>query len=278
LRDFVFAKMTQEMASALEMLNAFGSESHDAAGGGVDGNRVVAENQNPARLGSPLDGPVAFHTEDAIHDGEVRADGAVDIEQGASDSGPVENVLRPTVTAAGDDAKHVFHGESDAGPVVGLQLGHGNKKVRTEHGGGEIKLLERGGASAQGRGVQSIHVEIHKGVQKRPKEFAETHGFDDGLGIAVEGGTIANEDSARAEAKKAFASCGDYRGMGINGGAFIPSDEIGLEENAFVLNRESKLAQRFVHDRRKVALIAFGAANGNARERAGEGVNQRACV
>jgi len=66
--------------------------------------------------------------------------------------------------------------------------------------------------------------------------------------------------------------------MGINGGAFIPSDEIGLEENAFVLNRESKLAQRFVHDRRKVALIAFGAANGDARERAGEGVNQRACV
>jgi hypothetical protein len=47
---------------------------------GVHRHRVVPQNQDPAGLGCPLDGTVAFHPLDSVHDHKVRPDRAVEIE------------------------------------------------------------------------------------------------------------------------------------------------------------------------------------------------------
>src|SRR4029434_4247340 len=126
---------------AAEVVHFFRAEAHDAASGGVRGNRVVPEQEHASVLGISLNWAIPFHSEDAIHDDEIGASGGVDIEDGTVDASPVENVFRPAIATSRDDAEKVFHRESDTRPVMRLELGHGDKEVRAENRFGKIQLL-----------------------------------------------------------------------------------------------------------------------------------------
>ena len=132
-----------------QILHAVGIQLHQTGAGGVDGGQVGSDDEASEWFGSTHDRPVALHADDGVNDGEVRLDRGVDIENGLRNSGVMQDILRPAVDDARHDAEEVFHGAGDAGPVVRLQLGHGDDEVRGEERPGQVQFAE--GAPASGR-------------------------------------------------------------------------------------------------------------------------------
>ena len=67
--------------------------------------------------------------------------GGAQIEDALLNALPVENVLWPSVSRARHYAEHVLHAERDAGPVMGLDLWHGNQEIRFQHSPREPEIL-----------------------------------------------------------------------------------------------------------------------------------------
>jgi len=263
-----------------EIVHFFGAEVHDPTGGGVRGDGIVAEDQHTGGLGISLNGTIAFHAEDAIDDDEIGAGGGVDIENRAIDAGPMENVFWPAIATSGNDAKEIFHGERYASPVMRFELGHGNEKVDAKNSLGQIELFEERGAGFELDALNVINVEVAE-VTARPitegaREFGEADGFENGLRVAVERGSIADEHAGGAELEKTFASGGDDGGMGVHGADRIVTDEIGFEEDGFVFDGKTEFAEAFVEDGEEVFFVAGDFADKDAGGRSGKGRNELA--
>ena len=59
-----------------------------------------------------------------------RTDRGTDVENAFVNAGPVKGILRPPISAAGDNAEHVFHAEGDAGPMMCFHFRHGHDEIR----------------------------------------------------------------------------------------------------------------------------------------------------
>jgi len=117
-----------------EVLQPVRVDLHQACRGGVDRDRVVAEDEHTAAFRIALDRSVAFHTDDAVDDREaLHAQRTVYVDDALRDAFPVQRVLRPAVDRARHDSEHVLHGQRGARPVVGLELGHGDQHVGIQH-------------------------------------------------------------------------------------------------------------------------------------------------
>jgi len=276
--DFGGVEVAEHGASAGEIVNFFRAEAHDAAGSGVGGDRIVGKEQQAGGLGSALDGTVAFHAQDAIENDEIGASGGADIEDGAVNTGPMEDVFGPAVATAGNDTEKILHGKSDAGPVVGFELGHGDEEVRAENGFRKEEFLEAGGAGGQRDALDIVNVEVAE-IAAGPKsqragEMGEADGFENGASVAIEGGAVADEDAGGAKFEKSFAGGGDDGGVGVDVAIGIVADEIGLEEDGFVPDGETEFDEGFMKEREEVLFVAGGAANEDAGGRAVEGGNE----
>ena len=111
----------------------------------------------------------------------------------------MEDVFGPAIAAAGDDAKKIFHGKRDAGPVMRFELGHGDEKVGAENGLRQIELLEERSASFEFDALDVVSVEIAEVAAKFASEFGETDGFKNGLGVAIESRAVTDENTSGAE-------------------------------------------------------------------------------
>jgi len=74
----------------------------------------------------------------------------------------VENILRPSVSRARHDTKHVLHAESDARPVMGLDLRHGNEEIRFEHCPREPEMFHARIVRSQRSPNQLVAIQIYK--------------------------------------------------------------------------------------------------------------------
>jgi len=263
-----------------EIVHFLGAEAHDAAGSGICGDGIVAEDEHAGRLEIPLNRAIPFHAEDAVHDDEIGAGGGVDIEDRAIDAGPMKNVFWPAIATAGHDAEKIFHRKGDAGPVVRFELGHGNEKVDAKNSLGQIELLEERSASFELDALDVVNVEVAE-VAARPVtegagEFCEADGFENGLGVAVERGSIADEHAGGAELEKTFAGSGDDGGMSVHGTDRIVADEIGLEQDGFVFDGETEFLEAFMEDGEEVFFVARDLADEDAGGRPGEGGDELA--
>jgi hypothetical protein len=72
----------------------------------------------------------------------------------------VENVLRPSISCTGYNTEHVLHAERDAGPVVSLDLRHGDKEISLKHGARKPQVLHACVTGAQRCANQFIPIEI----------------------------------------------------------------------------------------------------------------------
>ena len=263
-----------------EIVYFFGADTHDAACGGVRGNGIVTEDEDASGLGISLNRAIPFHAEDAIDDDEIGAGGGVDIENGAIDTSPMKNVFWPAIATARHDAEKILHGESDAGPMMRFELGHGDEKVDAEDGLGQVELLEKRGAGFEFDALDIVNVEIAEvaawSVGKGASEFGEADGFENGLSVSVKRGSIADEHASSAELEKTFASSGDDGRMGVHSADRIVADEIGFEEDGFVLNGEAKFLEAFVEDGEEVFFVAGDFADEDAGGRAVEGGDELA--
>ena len=234
LLNLVGFHVAKHGGGAGQIVYFIGAKAHDAAGGGVRGNGIVAEDEDTCRLGISLNWAISFHAEDAVDDDEIGAGGGVDIENRAIDTGPMENIFWPAIATAGHDAEKIFHRKSDASPVMSFELGHGNEKVDAENGLGQVELLEKRSAGFEFDALDIVDVEIAEVAAEFPGEFGEADGFENGLGVAVECGAIANEHARSAEFEKTFAGGSDDGRMGVHGADRIVADEIGFEKYGFV--------------------------------------------
>src|SRR5205823_1450283 len=121
-------------------------------------HRIISQHDNSTSLRGALDGPVPFHTYDSVHDGEVRPDSAVDIENRTRQAGPVEQVLGPAIAAARHYPKHVLQRQGNPGPMMSLELGHGDHKVRIQDRLRKIKFFELGSASSRRNPLDVVDV------------------------------------------------------------------------------------------------------------------------
>jgi hypothetical protein len=266
--------VAEHSGGAGEIVHFFGAKAHDAAGGGIGRHGIVAEDENTGGLGISLNWAIPFHTEDTIDDDEIGAGGGVDVEDGAVDAGPVENVFGPAIATSGNDAEKIFHGERDAGPVVRFELGHGHEKVDAKNGFGQIEVLEERGAGFEFNALDIVNVEVAevaaRSVAEGAGEFGEADGFKNGPGVAVERGAIADEHASGAKLEKTLPGGGDDGGMGVHGADRIVADEIGFEEDGFVFDGEAKFLEAFVEDGEEVFFVAGDFADEHAGWRSGE--------
>src|SRR5271169_2555600 len=112
--------MSEKRSRVSNVIYLLGRQAHDSRAGGINSYGIVAGDENSGRLRDALNRAVAFHSDDSVHDREIGTHRGVDIENGAIDSRPMKNVLRPAVAASRNYAEHVFQRERDAGPVVRL--------------------------------------------------------------------------------------------------------------------------------------------------------------
>src|SRR5271157_1918213 len=74
----------------------------------------------------------------------------------------MEYVLRPSVSCARHYAEHVLHAESDARPVVGLDLRHGNQEIRFQHRSRKPEFFQACVGGSQPRADQFVAIQIYE--------------------------------------------------------------------------------------------------------------------
>src|SRR5271165_3847574 len=130
------------------MNNSTGIEPHQSCAGGIGSDRIVREHDLAERTSSAVERSIAFHRYYPVRDHEMDRNGGTQIENALLNALPVENILRPSVSCARYYAEHVLHAKSNAGPVVGLDLRHGNQEIRFQHSPGEPEVPHAGIARA----------------------------------------------------------------------------------------------------------------------------------
>src|SRR5664280_2022340 len=125
--------VAQESRTLADVPDSFGFEPHKPCAGCVGFNRVIRKHNLTQRPRRAVERSVSFHCHDAVRNNEVDRNGGAQIEDAFLNALPVEDVLRPSISRTRHYAKHVLHAERDAGPVVGLDLWHGNKEIRFQH-------------------------------------------------------------------------------------------------------------------------------------------------
>src|SRR5271166_6618537 len=121
--------VAQEFQALANVHNSAGFESHQPRTGCVGSDRIVRKHYRSKRPRRAVERPVSFHCHNAVRDDEVNRNGGAEIEDAFLNAVPVEDILRPSVSCARNYAEYIFHAESDAGPVVGLDLRHRNQEV-----------------------------------------------------------------------------------------------------------------------------------------------------
>src|SRR5713101_5953157 len=137
LPDVFFAQAIGPGSQA-QITDPRGIDSHDAAASRVYRRHVRARNQDTDRLGIALDGTVAFHADNAVHDREVTGEGRMKIGDTFIDARPVQYILRPSVHASRDQAEEILHAERGAHPVMRFHFGERDQEVSPQSSVREI--------------------------------------------------------------------------------------------------------------------------------------------
>ena len=268
--------MPEQRAGLSQIIDPLGLEAHDPGRGRVHGYGIVAQDEHSTGLGSSLDGPVALHPHDAVHDRKVRPHGAVDVEDGTGDAGPMENVLGPTVAASRNNAEHVFEGKGRAHPVMGFELGQRNQEVRLENRPWEIKLSQPGGAGLQRDAANFIEIQVHEDAGQRAQEIAQAEGFDDGLGVALVTRPLGHLHGRCPQAQKAFARGSNHGRVGVDDAVGVRFHKVGFQHHSLIAQAQVKFPQGVEDQCAQVHLVAVGPHDSHPRGRPRKGRHQGA--
>src|SRR5579864_508783 len=143
LPDVLFVQAVRPGGQA-QVAYSGGIDLHDPAAGCVYRHHVSAGDQYTHRFGIALNRPVAFHSDDAVHDGEVARERRVQIGDTLIDACPVQHVLGPAVNAAGHEAEEILHAERGAHPVVRLHFWQGDQQVGRQSRVGKVNRIQSG--------------------------------------------------------------------------------------------------------------------------------------
>jgi hypothetical protein len=232
----------------------------------VDGDRVLAEHEQPGLARLSLDRAVALHPHDAVDDGEAAGgEGGVQVEDAVVDALPVEGVFGPAVDGSGDDAEEVLHGERDPCPVVSLELGHRDEEVGVEHGARQVEVAQVGKAALQGRAAHAIHVEVHVGCPDVAQGVVEARREQHVLGVAAVAGALGDDHLACVQAAEGLGGCSHQQGVGVDDAARVVFDQVRLEDHTRSAHGELAGAQSREHGVHQALVVGGGRQDGDAR-------------
>ena len=249
-----------QVGCPIQILNFGGVDAHDSAAGGIDGDEVLAENQDAGLLGSSLDGSVPFHADDAIDDGESPPELAVDGDDGVGDSDVVKGVFRPAVNGTGHEAEEIFHRKGGTGPVMGLHFWHGDDEIGGEGGIREKELTEAGEVFD---GADVVAIEIDKIVFEIFDVLPIAGFVGEAEGIAAVAWAFGDGYRGGSEGAEGGEGRGDQGDVGIDGGCGIELNEVGFEDDAFIFDLEAAEADAVEDVGDEVFLVAFGFEDGD---------------
>jgi hypothetical protein len=132
----------EKMRSPIKVPDQAWVEPHQLRTHEVRRNRIVGENDLAEVPMHSVQGSVALHGNHAIRDHEMNRRRGADVENAAMDSFPVEDIFGPAILGPRHNAEHILHAERHAGPMVGLDLRHGDDEVGRNHGPGQPQMLQ----------------------------------------------------------------------------------------------------------------------------------------
>src|SRR5262245_44564187 len=136
--------VAQEARRLTDVSNRFRDHAQGTSANDICGNEIIRKDNHVQLDLDTVKRAVASHCDDAVGDYEMRTHGCAYIENALVNACPVKNVLRPAVSTARHNPEHVFHAESDAGPVVRLHLWHRNDEIGGQHGSRKPQMIQAG--------------------------------------------------------------------------------------------------------------------------------------
>src|SRR4029077_9189222 len=107
-------------------------QSHHTSASRIHRHRIVPQHQNSSGLQFTLNGAVAFHSHNTVHDRKIRPDGRINVKNRPINAGPVEYILGPSVASSRHGPKHILQRKGDASPMMRLELWHRDYVIGAE--------------------------------------------------------------------------------------------------------------------------------------------------
>src|SRR5260370_6544825 len=187
--------------------------------------------------------------------------GGANIQNALLDSLPVKNVFWPTVLRSRYYAKHVLHAESDAGPVMRLNLWHGNDKIGCEDRAGQPQGLHSGVAREQAPFDEFVTIQI----DKRDSLFVELvrkPALDENeFSVPLVPRPLADEYSCGPQATKALDRSGNKKWMRVDVVSRDVINEVRFEENGLSSNIQMEQIQAVPQDLFQILRVRFRGKN-----------------
>jgi len=155
-------KISQETARCSDVRDSVWDKSKHAGQSCIGCDWIIREQNDSELLCGSVERTVAFHGNDRISNYKMRPNSRADIQDAFVDPCPMENVFRPAVSIAGDNPKHVFQTQCDAGPVVCFHFRHRHDEIRCEYGSWKPQVAETGIISTKLRFDRFVTIEIDK--------------------------------------------------------------------------------------------------------------------
>src|ERR1035437_5397673 len=152
--------IAKESRALANVNDSIGMKPHQSRAGCIGGHWIIRQHDLSQTTRGAVERPVAFHRHNPVRNYEADRNGCAQIKDAFLNSPPMENVLRPSVSRTRYYAKHVLHTERDAGPVMGLYLGHGDQEIGLQHSAGEPEVFHPGVARPKGCTNQFVAIEI----------------------------------------------------------------------------------------------------------------------
>src|SRR6516225_9365140 len=182
--------------------------------------------------------PVPFHRDNAISDDKVDWYRCTDIEDAAMNPLPMEEILRPSVPVARNDAKHILHAKSDASPVVGLDLGHRDDEIRCQDRSRHPQVVQAGVVRPRRYFHQFVTVEVNERHPLRTQLSIESALHEHQVGVPLMAWPFSDDDTSSAEPNKGLGGSADEQRVRIHLNAGDVFNQVRLQQNGFTTEVE----------------------------------------
>lgn len=221
------------------MTNAHRIDPHQPAAGRVRGDGIVGKDEAAESLHRAVQRAVAFHGLNPVGDYEVDGHRGGKLDDGVVDALPMQNVLGPAVDGAWHDPEEVLQTQSDAGPVMGLDLRHGDDDVGGQHRLRQPEFRQmgqprRGRHSDDGGEVEIDELGATKGIKLR----TQTGLVKQQVGVANVPGAVSDHDGCSSPPVEGIDRRSDQHRVSVDRRRWRVLHEVGLQKHALATNRQ----------------------------------------
>ncbi len=231
------------LAGDPQHIDLFGPDPHHGGHQAIHGHPIFSRQDFSDRTQIPAGRPVAFYTDDRIHDGEIRGAKLINVHEGFGKvPGPGSGKMRPGLLGADQDSEHIFDRPGNSGLKMRLEFGNIDYKVCIQNGPGNHQPLDPSRGDGDLNGVLG---QVDKAAGGRlPMAGDGRAGF---IGRIPAHARVIADQALGVALFQGLHQRSDHRGMG--GDSFfrrVGAEHVGLDEDSAVFPGEGEgLQDRF---------------------------------